>query len=212
MSVILFNEDEVDRLTSGLLDCETVLSGLDFSPEYAIWEKRELQFEPKKPILDIKKEFIRRIMWYVYVANKTAYSLQYQENPDYFNGRNGEPQPLSIKITELWTAIHSLNYNLYTNDGNKFIEEKWYKPFELIIKRLDDSGQTQKESPVQIVVEVEKGIVSGVHTNKENTSVEVLDTDIREDPEADDPDNMIRHERIKKLITRLIPSEVNWQV
>ena len=140
MSVMFFDEKAIYELTGGLIGNEHTLTGLNFSPEYAIWERQRLEIKPKKSVLDIKKEFIERVLWFAWVGNKVAYALQYIKNPDFFDyddSENAKIKPINMDTKELRERIRSLHYNLYTNGGTKFIDEKWFKPFKLIMDRLD---------------------------------------------------------------------------
>ena len=82
-----------------------------------------------------------RAIWYGYVANLTAYNLQYRENI-----------PIDYETEDLLTdtedyyyikdekdgydALCSLLYNIYTNDGNCFLEDRWVKVLNDIKDRL----------------------------------------------------------------------------
>lgn len=69
------------------------------------------------------ESFISRAVWYGYVANVTAYNLQYQENEQIdFETESDEDFDF---MTEAIYQLGSLNYNCYTNDGNCFLQDKW---------------------------------------------------------------------------------------
>lgn len=81
-----------------------------------------------------RAEFISRVFWYMFVSNQIAYSLQYQENPEIHNKENEfTAQPMhSGDFKSLLKDLNSLDYNIVTNDGNKFICEPYYKFFQAI--------------------------------------------------------------------------------
>tara|TARA_R110001592_G_scaffold145993_1_gene369909 strand:- start:5447 stop:6931 length:1485 start_codon:yes stop_codon:yes gene_type:complete len=63
-----------------------------------------------------------RLLWYMYVANRVAYSLQYQENEDIFT-----PEETAEKYTieEAKQKFASFMYNIYTNNGTVFLSKDW---------------------------------------------------------------------------------------
>lgn len=79
----------------------------------------------------------QRAIWYGYVGNVTAYNLQYQEDAKIdFDWES----KVDFEMTEevALTELKSLKYNIYTNDGNCFVQQKWIDLIEGVIKRLDD--------------------------------------------------------------------------
>ena len=79
-----------------------------------------------------------RAIWYGHVANITAYNLQYKENltPDYdFDKKEW------ILAEDLVSELKSLMYNIYTNDGNCFLQQKWIDILQTIIDR--DKAKTE---------------------------------------------------------------------
>lgn len=87
-----------------------------------------------------------RAIWYGYVANITAFNLQYQENVelDY----DFETVLAKNDSRREYMSLGSLMYNIYTNDGNCFLQQKWIERIEIIIDRekrkLEDAkGENQ---------------------------------------------------------------------
>ena len=75
--------------------------------------------------LSMKYKFegvLGRLLWYMYVANRVAYSLQYQENEDIFT-----PEETAEKYTieEAKQKFGSFMYNIYTNNGTVFLSKDW---------------------------------------------------------------------------------------
>ena len=75
-----------------------------------------------------------RAIWYGHVANITAYNLQYEENltPDYDFDTFASKEDLS---GDLVGELSSLMYNIYTNDGNCFLQQKWIDLLQGMIDR-----------------------------------------------------------------------------
>jgi len=67
-----------------------------------------------------------RLMWYLYVANGIAYSLQYQEEVQIFSKEVAADKYRPMAFEDAAAAYSSLLYNIVTNDGNYFLGEPWY--------------------------------------------------------------------------------------
>ncbi|QDP67603.1 MAG: hypothetical protein GOVbin568_42 [Prokaryotic dsDNA virus sp.] len=80
-----------------------------------------------------------RAIWYGYVANLTAYNLQYRENI-----------PIDYKTEDVFDEcedrIGSLLYNIYTNDGNCFLEDRWVAVLKDIADREREYEEKQNDS------------------------------------------------------------------
>ena len=88
-----------------------------------------------------KHESESRAIWYGYVANLTAYNLQYRENIpiDYDTEElltDTEDYYYIKDEKDAYDTLCSLLYNIYTNDGNCFLEDRWVKVLNDIKKRL----------------------------------------------------------------------------
>ena len=82
-------------------------------------------------------ETFGRVMWYLYVANVTAYSLQYQEQTPIFTKEVAADKYKPMAFDEAAAGYGSLMYNIFTNDGNYFLGEPWYSYAEAIDKFLE---------------------------------------------------------------------------
>ena len=78
-----------------------------------------------------------RVLWYLYVANVTAYSLQYQEQTPIFTKEVAADKYKPMAFDEAAAGYGSLMYNIFTNDGNYFLGEPWYSYAEAIDKFLE---------------------------------------------------------------------------
>jgi hypothetical protein len=68
------------------------------------------------------EDAIERLLWYMYVANRVAYSLQYQENTDIFTTEQKAEVYTPEQSAEKFS---SFMYNIYTNSGNVFLSDDW---------------------------------------------------------------------------------------
>ncbi len=125
MSVALFQEKDLVRLTNTLTENEKVLK---FVESTEIYQKRV------KYSYEDSRQTLARALWYGYVANRTAFNLQYSENePINFN------IPESDETYKFKTAMSNLGfllYNIATNDGNVFLSDEWSNLLEGIYKKF----------------------------------------------------------------------------
>ncbi len=70
-----------------------------------------------------------RAIWYGYIANITAYNVQYQENIQI----DFEDETLAEDME--YRTVGGLLYNCYTNAGNCFLANEWIKILEQIAER-----------------------------------------------------------------------------
>ncbi len=125
MSVQLFTENEISKLTNTLTANENILS---FVETTEIFQSR------KKYSFEDARETLGRAIWYGYVANRTAYNLQYQRNEqidfDYESDDHFENSNDAIY------SLGSLLYNITTNDGNVFLADEWVNLLKLVQKKF----------------------------------------------------------------------------
>jgi hypothetical protein len=145
MSVIL-EEQKIKEVTLDLLTLletnqrlsrfgGTISTLLEKDPYYCRYEKWVKGLSSKE---NHQKEFISRLMWYVYIANATAYSLQYREIVDWFNFELPEEgHGKQVDVKQLSTNMRAIDYNLHTNDGNQFLAEEWRSPFDRFRRFID---------------------------------------------------------------------------
>lgn len=80
---------------------------------------------------EAKNEDEQRAIWYGYIANITAYNVQYEENImiDF------EDETIAEDME--YRTIGGLLYNCYTNAGNCFLADKWIILLEHIAQRTE---------------------------------------------------------------------------
>ena len=125
MSVSLFSELEISKLYNTLSTDKNVQ---EFVSETEFFKIRN------KFGAESAEDFIGRAVWYAYIANITAFNVQYKENEQInFNMESDE------KFENFQDAIQllgSLLYNVSTNDGNIFLMDDWYNALTSIEKEF----------------------------------------------------------------------------
>jgi len=85
--------------------------------------------------------FMHRALWYGYIANKTAYELQYRENIDIdFDSEDDKTTDLTDQ--NIADELGSLMYNMYTNDGNCFLQDDWVNVIDTMSIYFKDKNKT----------------------------------------------------------------------
>ena len=89
-----------------------------------------------------------RAIWYGHVANLTAYNLQYEETetPDY----DFKTVLSKNDSRRKYMSLSSLLYNIYTNDGNCFLQQKWIDVLETIIDRTKNGEHTRWNKALEV--------------------------------------------------------------
>lgn len=124
MSVSLLAEYEISNLMETLgknQEIQEFVKGLDF------FKKRNEGY-----VSDTPESFIQRSIWYGYIANTTAFNVQYEQNEKInYDLEDGVVSDLQTQLEKL----RSLLYNCYTNDGNCFLMNEWME----VMKSIQDA-------------------------------------------------------------------------
>ena len=142
MSVI-FQEEKIGELTSQLksalknnstIEHSTLFSRLkwnkdfifDFNNNISFGDKANVALEQLKE--DYAVEWVERRMWEILIGNLTTYSLQYAKEKigsfyDYVDAID-KAEPKAFQAKECAKMISAIDYNLSSNDGNRFISQK----------------------------------------------------------------------------------------
>lgn len=134
MSVLLKNYEDVNKL--GLKICREINTSVGETH----WEITLKETKMYKSLTEYGPkvstgEFVRRALWYSWVANKVAYEVQYRENltidydKDHTDIYNDD-----MSDEEAYNVVGSLRYNIYTNAGNCFLQDDWVEVLDLIYK------------------------------------------------------------------------------
>lgn len=130
MSVILKSEKEISKIYNTLSKNKEVQ---EFASELDFFKKRN------KYAAESKENFIARAVWYGYIANVTAYNVQYQDNQQI--NFNIECEDVFESLSDAIDALGSLLYNIATNDGNVFLMDDWYN----VLSKINNKFVIEKE-------------------------------------------------------------------
>lgn len=125
MSVILYDKKFITDINQGLINNKDILELVKKTKHYKYRSNRSFE---------TVEDYIGRMLWYMYVGNITAYNLQYREN----NNINFDEVEVDEDINLLKTIenLGRLLYNVFTNDGNSFIEKEWIQTARLIYNKF----------------------------------------------------------------------------
>lgn len=145
MSVIRFNEKEILKVRNALLQRVSSLrnGAVYYAVRYAPITIQKLEWDSrieKEGEEEVLEGVVSRLMWYVWIANKTAYALQYQDEPDFFGDFTEAAWDREsggyLESLELWRELRSIQYNLATNDGHTFLAEPWQELLDRIMNAV----------------------------------------------------------------------------
>tara|TARA_Y100001938_G_scaffold147136_1_gene227673 strand:+ start:44 stop:496 length:453 start_codon:yes stop_codon:yes gene_type:complete len=135
MSVILKSQSQINNIAENISEKLLTYDGLvEIIKENEFYKKRN-RFGAE----DVGT-FIHRALWYGYVANKTAYELQYRENIDIdFDSEDDKTKEMTDK--DIADELGSLLYNIYTNDGNCFLQDDWVNVIDMVAIYFKDKNK-----------------------------------------------------------------------
>lgn len=137
MSVILKTKEEIQGMAGGLL-CHLDLYR-DILTESKTYQKIKSR-AGEGCGENFVELFICWLMFRMWVANKVAYSVQYGDSVD-IGESLPELTPCHVDLNELSTDLRNLNYNIYTNGGQYWLDHEWHGLFMLISDRIkEESG------------------------------------------------------------------------
>ena len=138
MSVILFDQQSIDHLLGMIkFHHKEVAQIIEYSPHYSHYLKYSTVMTPNAKY-EKSKDYIGRLLWYTIVSNRVVYMLQCHADVSLFDIRfdYANVKVVFCTIKQLIEELASLNYNMTTTDGNKFMAQEWHEPFEMIRNRL----------------------------------------------------------------------------
>ena len=136
MSVNLLVEEKIVKLSNTLAQQPLVQDFVETTKEYkdyvsGSYLKEEVSY------------FIARAVYYGYVANRTAYNVQYRENEPLSFELEGEED--FDTLGEAVYLLSSLVYNCYTNDGNCFLQDAWMNVLQKINKTFEAEAKKHRD-------------------------------------------------------------------
>tara|TARA_R110000751_G_scaffold53310_5_gene115568 strand:- start:401 stop:814 length:414 start_codon:yes stop_codon:yes gene_type:complete len=126
MSVMLYNKKSITKIIVGLVNNDVVIDEVKNLKHY----NERCSSYPESP-----EDYITRMVWYMYVGNVTAYNLQYREN-QMIDFKEYDVK-VDEDIEESLNKLGGLLYNVYTNDGNFFVDKQWLDSADDIKKKLN---------------------------------------------------------------------------
>lgn len=137
MSVILKSREEIRSMTGGLLyHLDLYRDIIDGSSAYRYIESRAGGGEGA----DLGSLFVCFLMYRVWVANKVAWAVQYGERVNL----SEDLPPVAPRDADLeWLAaeLHELEYNIYTNGGQYWLDRECHRTFERIMCRIREVSE-----------------------------------------------------------------------
>lgn len=156
MSVIKFDKKEIAEIETMLKsainrneDIPHVIRNSEPYRKAYIWTVRVTGRKPEDEV-ELMKEIAGRACWYWFIANRTAHALQYQTEPGFFTDADTEETDVPTLVKEeLLKNLRSLRYNIFTNDGNVFLNEAYHNLLDDIIEAITSAlySATQEERP-----------------------------------------------------------------
>lgn len=137
MSVILKTKEEIQAMAGGLLyHLDLYRDILAESKTYQKIKSRAGEGCGE----NFEELFICWLMFRMWVANKVAYSVQYGDSVDTGEGLP-ELTPCHYNLNELSADLRNLNYNIYTNGGQYWLDHEWHDLFIQISDRIKEESK-----------------------------------------------------------------------
>lgn len=136
MSVICKSKENIQAMTSGLLfHLDSYREVLAESSAFRKVSKWEGECE------NLEEVFVYWLMFRMWVANKVAYAVQYGETVE-LREEIPDVSPVFVEPSELASDLRNLNYNIYTNGGQCWMDHEWHAAFKEITDRINTSSVT----------------------------------------------------------------------
>ncbi len=140
MSVILKSQEEIKTIAGGLIYHRDKFQ--DILDESAVFQamKNRAGDRSEKDGACFEDLFLCWLLFRMWVANKVAYAVQYGDNVT-IGEDLPEIEPCVVDLEYLSAELRSLNYNIYTNGGQYWLDHEWHDLFMLISDRIkEESG------------------------------------------------------------------------
>lgn len=141
MSVIMKSQEEIRMIAGGLLyNLDRFRDVLTESNTFCGIKSRVGDYSEGEGA-GFEEQFICWLMYRMWVANKVAYAIQYGDNVDLCEDLP-EVSPCNVDLAFLSSELRNLNYNIYTNGGQYWLDHEWQQIFELISARIKEDAET----------------------------------------------------------------------
>jgi len=126
MSVIKYHRQKYLQLAKLCRSNSEIIAVFRNLPHYIHFKEGWLR---ELPVND----YIDRMFWYLYVANRTAFNIQYSENsPFEYDEKIATPVLSKLSYKDIEIELGSIDYNTFTNSGTCFIDEGWMDSLHLL--------------------------------------------------------------------------------
>ena len=140
MSVILKSQEEIKTIAGGLIYHRDKFQDiLDESAVFQVLKNREGGCSEKNGA-SFEDLFLSWLLFRVWVANKVAYAVQYGDNVT-IGEDLPEIEPCAVDLDYLSAELRSLNYNIYTNGGQYWLDHEWHDLFMQISDRIKEESE-----------------------------------------------------------------------
>jgi len=137
MSVIKFTPEEFATLAKSLKADHKIRTAILYTSQFKRESLHNWQKLDEKGLVD---HVISYLVGHLWKANLFCWLAMYPKdwktaeelNKDFPEGR------VLGDRKKLLRELSSLNYNLATNDGNRFVDPDWYETFKLVMDSLKD--------------------------------------------------------------------------
>jgi hypothetical protein len=138
MSVIYKTKEEMQVMTGGLLfHLEKFREDLITAETF---QKIKLKVGECNIPENFEETFIFWLMHRMWIANKVAYTVQYGDSVE-LKEDLPEVTPLNVELGFLSSELSSLNYNIYTNAGQYWLDQEWHGLFKVILKCIKEKSE-----------------------------------------------------------------------
>lgn len=140
MSVILKSQEEIKTIAGGLVyHREKIQDILDESVVFRVLKNRAGDRSEKNGAR-FEDLFLCWLMFRMWVANKVAYAVQYGDNVA-IGEDLPEIEPCAVDLEYLSAKLRNLNYNIYINDGQYWLDHEWHDLFMRISNRIKEESE-----------------------------------------------------------------------
>lgn len=115
MSVSIISREKINKAINTLSKNEAIQNFVKDSEFYKEYNKYGAESA---------ESFIGRALWYGYIANITAWNVQYGEN-ELIDFSDFSDTVEFEDVQEAIDLVGYLLYNVYTNNGTRFLQDSW---------------------------------------------------------------------------------------
>jgi hypothetical protein len=137
MSVILKSREEIQTMAGGLL--YHLDRYRDILAESKVFQKIKNRAGGREGE-NLEGLFICWLIFHMWVANRVAYSVQYGARISVAEDLPGVA-PCRADLRDLAADLRNLDYNIYTNGGQYWMDHEWHSLFAIITERIKEESE-----------------------------------------------------------------------